>query len=58
MKNHDPDKKIHEFEERLTKLEKTSAIGPRKSVRVTIGVINWIFVFLALVGVIQFVSAG
>ncbi|WP_156123790.1 hypothetical protein [Paenibacillus sp. FSL R7-0273] len=58
MNNHDPDKKIHELEERISRLEKSSANGPRKFVWTALSIIIGFFIILTVIGVIQFVSAG
>ncbi|MGN7760210.1 hypothetical protein [Paenibacillus sp. 22594] len=56
--NNDPEKKINELEERISRLEKSSATGPRKLVWTTLSIIIGIFIILTVIGVVQFVSSG
>ncbi|MNL87410.1 hypothetical protein D3C87_2165530 [compost metagenome] len=58
MNNLDPEKKIHELEERISRLEKSAATRPRKFVWTTLSIILGIFIILTVIGVIQFVSSG
>lgn len=56
MNNHDPEKRIRELEERISRLEKTNASGHRKFVWTALSIIMGIFIILTVIGVIQFVS--
>ncbi|WP_379153332.1 hypothetical protein [Paenibacillus sp. sgz5001063] len=58
MNDHDPEKRVHELEERITRLEQSSAIGPRRFVWITLSIIIGIFIILTVIGVLQFVSSG